>query len=316
MIFPFARDRLKASSYRVAIGDRCIFWDKNGRDYDLFLRKDEPFTLEQNSIAFVTTREHFRLPFYIGARFNLRIKNVHRGLLVGTGPLVDPGFSGPLLVPLHNLTTNDYEFSEGEDFAWFEFTKVSPHTWTPGYERDPKLKGQYIPFPQTKTPSDPRKYLPRGPIRSSIPAAIAESEQSAKQAADEAGNARKQADSARGDAEKARNTVYGIGAIAVIGVIVGVGALVWSSWQLLDGVHERIIGLQSKYVELRGVVETSATSQDLDALENRMKQLQSGLGRRTEGTAREQLDAVREEVGALRAELRALKEQVGVGQSP
>jgi deoxycytidine triphosphate deaminase len=105
MIFPFARDRLKASSYRVSIGDRCIYWDKNGNDYDLFLREGEHFTLEQNSIAFVTTRERFRLPLYIGARFNLRIKNVHRGLLVGTGPLVDPGFSGRLLVPLHNLTT-------------------------------------------------------------------------------------------------------------------------------------------------------------------------------------------------------------------
>jgi hypothetical protein len=200
---------------------------------------------------------------------------------------------------------------------------VSPHTWTPGYKRDPKLKGQYVPFPQNKTPSDPRKYLPRGPIRSSIPAAMAESERSAKQARDDAAharkqadNAREQADSARDDAEKARNTVYGVGAIAVIGVIVGVGALVWSSWQLLDSVHERIMGLQSKYVELRGVVETTATSQDVDALENSMKQLQSWIGGPTERTAREELDAVREEVGELRAELRTLREQVGGRQSP
>jgi paraquat-inducible protein B len=115
---------------------------------------------------------------------------------------------------------------------------------------------------------------------------------------------------------KLGNTVYGVGAIASIGVIVGVVALVYSSLQLLDSVHERIMELQSKYVQLRGVVETTATSQDVDALENSMKQLQSWIGGPTERTAREELDAVREEVGELRAELRTLREQVGGRQSP
>ena len=320
MIFPFERARLKASSYRVAIGDRCIFWDKDGRNNDLFLEKKQLFLLKQNSIAFVTTQEYFRLPLYIGARFNLRIKNVHRGLLVGTGPLVDPGFSGPLLVPLHNLTNNDYEFCEGEDFAWFEFTKVSPHTWTSGYVRDPNLKGEYVPFPQIKTPSDPRKYLanawPSGAIRSSIPAAIAELEQNAKRARNDAENSRKQADSARADANRARNTLYGLGGVAVIGVIVSVSALVYSSWQLLDGVHERVAGLTGQYLELRGDVEMSATLRDLDALQNVVGEIQSRLGGPTERTIQEELNTVRDAVGALRAEISRLKEEVGDRQSP
>ena len=50
---------------------------------------------------------------------------MHRGLLVGTGPLVDPGFRGKLLIPLHNLTLDAYEIRGDEGLIWVEFTKTS-----------------------------------------------------------------------------------------------------------------------------------------------------------------------------------------------
>jgi hypothetical protein len=69
------------------------------------------------------------MPVYIVGRFNLLIRDVYRGLLVGTGPLVDPGFVGRLSIPLHNFTSNEYLLRAGEDFVYFEFTKLS---WTNG----------------------------------------------------------------------------------------------------------------------------------------------------------------------------------------
>jgi hypothetical protein len=76
MILPFDQGRLKAASYEVAIGNRYIYWDGKGEIQEL--DREDIFTLNPNSIAFVTTHEEFRLPSYIAARFNLRINNVHR----------------------------------------------------------------------------------------------------------------------------------------------------------------------------------------------------------------------------------------------
>ncbi len=60
-------------------------------------------------------------------RFNLKVKHVYKGLLLGTGPIVDPGFKGKLHIPLHNLTSNDYEFKYKEELIQVEFTKLSRH---------------------------------------------------------------------------------------------------------------------------------------------------------------------------------------------
>jgi deoxycytidine triphosphate deaminase len=81
--------------------------------------------LEANSITFVETDVEFRLPQYIAMRFNLHIKLVHRGLLLCTGPIVDPGFRGRLLIPLHNLTSQPLTIKQGEKIVWIEFTKTS-----------------------------------------------------------------------------------------------------------------------------------------------------------------------------------------------
>ena len=65
------------------------------------------------------------MPDFIALRFNLQIQHVHRGLLLGTGPLVDPGFWGKLCIPLHNLTDQDYEIPKEEGLIWLEFTKTT-----------------------------------------------------------------------------------------------------------------------------------------------------------------------------------------------
>ena len=109
MLHPFFPDDLKSASYEAHLGGRFIMWDEMGNRIDKQIKRGDPCTLPANSIAFVQVEPTFRLPYYIALRFNLRITHVHRGLLLGTGPLVDPGFYGQLLIPLHNLTASDYE---------------------------------------------------------------------------------------------------------------------------------------------------------------------------------------------------------------
>ncbi|MDE2498564.1 MAG: hypothetical protein KGL56_00100 [Alphaproteobacteria bacterium] len=156
MIHPFRQDWLKPASYSVCVGEKIIFWEGTGDGHEFrdipvkSLEPGEAFTIPKNSLVFVQTEEAFLLPFYMAARFNLQISLVHKGLLLGTGPLVDPGFRGELLVPLHNLTENDYALCRGDDFIWVEFTKVSPNpawaTTSDAWKKTYHLVGRYRPF--------------------------------------------------------------------------------------------------------------------------------------------------------------------------
>lgn len=133
MIFPFNIEKLAGASYEVTIGGPVIWWDEEKQEMheEDLSKPGSSFRLEPNSIAFVSLEPTFRIPDYLALRFNLRIVNVYKGLLLGTGPLVDPGFVGKLSIPLHNLTANTYTFRHGEGIIELEFTKLSPNReWT------------------------------------------------------------------------------------------------------------------------------------------------------------------------------------------
>lgn len=127
MIFPFYPQELSGATYEVAIGEKVVWWDeeKQERHEENLSRSGSYFKLEPNSIAFVTLEPMFRIPDYIALRFNLKIVHVYKGLLLGTGPIVDPGFVGKLSIPLHNLTANTYTFRRGDLLIAMEFTKLS-----------------------------------------------------------------------------------------------------------------------------------------------------------------------------------------------
>jgi deoxycytidine triphosphate deaminase len=165
MIDPFDPARLtKPATYAVPLMGPCRYLDDQGRQHAFYLSNDprarneqfevrEKFELRRNSICYITLRPYFRMPAYVAGRFNLLIREVYRGLLVGTGPLVDPGFDGYLSIPIHNFTNNVYTFSAEENFVYFEFTKLSwsnPPTmparpsWCPGIIHDQP------PFPASK----------------------------------------------------------------------------------------------------------------------------------------------------------------------
>lgn len=126
MVSPFYPENLKGASYDVAIKGKVVYWDEKGEKKEKnLLREGDSFDLSPNSIAFVTMEPEFRIPYYIALRFNLKITHIYKGLLLGTGPLVDPGFCGKLSIPLHNLTGNTYRFFKGDGLITMELTKMS-----------------------------------------------------------------------------------------------------------------------------------------------------------------------------------------------
>jgi deoxycytidine triphosphate deaminase len=243
MLYPYESDDLKSASYEAPIYWKCIVWDERGERCDLHLEegKDEEITLKANSIALVQVKPHFRLPDYIALRFNLKIKHVHRGILLGTGPLVDPGFEGKLVIPLHNLTTNNYTFRRGEGLIWVEFTKTTISTEVSDSHSALRRRGSYRPFPDDKKNHDPDWYIEKAtrhkPIRSSIPDAL-------RQGLDAAKEAEVQAKEAEAGAKRVGEYVKFLSIGGGIVLLLTLGTLAFQTWGLIGDAWKAVSDVQ------------------------------------------------------------------------
>jgi deoxycytidine triphosphate deaminase len=193
------KDRLKKAAYEGRIGTKAFKYENRNCPEQVFnSSKDEYLKVPKNSIVFVECDLDFRIPDFLALRFNLQIQHVHRGLLLGTGPLIDPGFWGKLCIPLHNLTDEDYEIPRDEGLIWIEFTKTTLPTEATDKARAPQGS---VTEPR-KEHWDIEKFLHKAadqfrghkvPIKSSLPtmfeaanASVKKSAEDAKSAADEA----------------------------------------------------------------------------------------------------------------------------------
>ena len=197
MVHPFSVDpakqeeMLKPASCGMRLLGEVVYFEgpdaDHGNKVSRKLGHKEELLLAPNSIVYVTLEPTLRLPDYIAARFNLTIRDIYRGLLVGTGPLVDPGFVGQIYLPLHNLTCNEYRLTGGEPVAWMEFTKISPNErWSEHYHRRGR-SAPFVPFPDHKLGLTLSDYLARAtskPVMSSIPLSVGKAERSVTQARD------------------------------------------------------------------------------------------------------------------------------------
>ena len=172
--------RLKMATYEGRIGNCAYLYNKQGRLESLDF--GEELTVEANSIVFVECDLDFRLPHYLALRFNLQIRHVHRGLLLGTGPLVDPGYWGKLCIPLHNLTDEDYTISRNDGLIWIEFTKttVENKEGRPPLDLSENKNGYWDIKEFIERASNPRNGIGESvPIRSSISGVIDRAEHAA-----------------------------------------------------------------------------------------------------------------------------------------
>jgi len=178
MVYPFhtQADNFKPASYGINFSGEYLYWDiRDGKKVKVKsqLVEGETFTLKRNSITYIKLEPFFQFPNYIAARFNLQIKHVYRGLLLGTGPLVDPGYVGYLYIPIHNLTDEDYVIKYGEPIIWMEFTKLNPNSyWTNNASAPLKSDGIFHEFKKTSTNLDLEYFLhkahPNSPIISTM----------------------------------------------------------------------------------------------------------------------------------------------------
>lgn len=231
-------NRLKPASYEMRFLGRLYDWhmtDGRLQRRCREIRRGKKITLCRNSITYLWMKEKLLLPEYIAVRFNLHIRYVHKGILLGTGPLVDPGFFGNLLIPLHNLTCNDYELEGGEGIIWVEFTKVSKNCYwsNNGMERPRNLKE----FPKTKDLDNPDSYFTKsgitkaGGVQSAFKEVLEEAQSDAKSAS-------KFAIEASEETKRLKNLYSWIRGVGLVTIIVAAVAAIFGGYTLVNQVVE------------------------------------------------------------------------------
>jgi deoxycytidine triphosphate deaminase len=144
--------RLRPAAYTLTIGPNY----RNAEGVPGTLAEPAPwFEMPPNSIVFVSIAESLDLPYYIAARFNLRVDWVYKGILLGTGPQVEPGFRGTLSCPLYNLTSRPHVITLGAEFATIDFERTTNFVNLPPQtiHGDLKQRGKVFVY----TSNDPEK---------------------------------------------------------------------------------------------------------------------------------------------------------------
>lgn len=238
MIYPFHEEDVIGATYSVRLKGLCVHFveDQEGNiapnvfcvgedDLDLpnSLENEQQYeavdklVLEPNSITYVTLEPVFQVPDYLAFRFNLKIPHVYKGILLGTGPIIDPGFQGRLSLPLHNLTSNKYVLNLNDEVISLEVTKMSPISQWQGC----RIQARWAVYTPTRIRAHRQvdEYL-RSALQGNSSKHVVSSISAAT------GEAKRIADSAREDVDSLNNRLHSIAVWGTIAVIVAIVTLI------------------------------------------------------------------------------------------
>jgi len=146
MIDPFDERQVQAATYDLRVGAQGATTSSK----KLIDIKGNGFILLQpGDFGVITVLEEIRLsPQYVG-RFGLRSKYARKGLIATTGPQIDPGYQGRLIVGITNLTPRPISLPYKDDFVSIEFHRLEEPSTKPycgPYQKKMELGPEEIEF--------------------------------------------------------------------------------------------------------------------------------------------------------------------------
>ena len=128
VIEPFDEKQIQGATYDLRVGEQAATTTSKKV---VNIREVGYLTIEPGDFAVVTVMEIVRLgPQYVG-RFGLRSKFARKGLIATTGPQIDPGYHGRLIIGITNLSPKPIALSYGDDFVSVELHKLAEPTTKP-----------------------------------------------------------------------------------------------------------------------------------------------------------------------------------------
>lgn len=260
----YEKSCLGPATYHMRLGGKILTW-KDGKkvEYLLGMAEDKNkniFTkveLEPNSLTFVTTIEKFNLPKDIIARFNLKSQWVHEGLLLGTGPIVDPELNAHLLIPLHNFSSKIVTLDYAAKLISVEFTKtLNPNDI---YEIEKEKLEYKINHSRIFDFEEYRKRIGGKQVESSVSSKFYEFNETFKE-------------------YKKRLGYFSWGAaLAAVGLLIGLIALIFTTWSLIGNARDQLTeatNIVKVYSEKKYDLSAYALTSTVERLEKRINELE------------------------------------------
>ena len=119
LIAPFKKTNLKPAGYELTVGNEYFM---SGQ----YMTLDSHVTIQPFEVAVIKTGERVRLPRFMIARWNIRVRHAYAGLLWVGGPQVDPGYAGYLFCPIYNLSDKPVTLYRDDELALMDFSRTTP----------------------------------------------------------------------------------------------------------------------------------------------------------------------------------------------
>ncbi len=121
LIEPFDKGQVQAASYDLRVGEQGATTSSKKK---VNIKNDGYILLAPGDFGVVTVLEEIKLGAQYAARFGLRSKYARKGIIATTGPQIDPGFHGRLIVGMTNLTPKPVSFPYKDDLLTVEFHRL------------------------------------------------------------------------------------------------------------------------------------------------------------------------------------------------
>lgn len=121
VIEPFDDAQVQPASYDLRVGGQGATTSAKKR---VDIKEDGYLLLEPGDFGVVTVFERLELSAQHVARFGLRSRYARKGLIATTGPQIDPGYRGRLIVGITNLTPRPVSLPYKDDFLSAEFHQL------------------------------------------------------------------------------------------------------------------------------------------------------------------------------------------------
>ncbi|MHC1610637.1 MAG: dCTP deaminase [Candidatus Methanospirareceae archaeon] len=144
----FSEDCLEPASYDMRLGEQAF---KSRHERGLINIKDSGMiTIEPGEFTILTTHERIELPKNIAGHIGLRSHYARKGVILLSGPQIDPGFKGLLTVAVYNVGPRDVVIPFLEKFCTTEYYALNIDALKP-------YKGEYQ--NQIKIPTSDIEFL-------------------------------------------------------------------------------------------------------------------------------------------------------------
>jgi len=128
LINPFEENQVQGATYDLRVGEQGATTSTKKL---VNIRETGYFLLQPGDFGVLTVLEEIRLGPQYAARFGLRSKYARKGLIATTGPQIDPGYHGRLIIGLTNLTPRPISLPYRDDLVSVEFHRLEEATTKP-----------------------------------------------------------------------------------------------------------------------------------------------------------------------------------------